>query len=111
MEAGVKEFGAQNAGVKTEQTGPGQDDAAQQLRVIEDLIAKKVDALAVVPIDPAALEPVFKKAMAKGIKVVTHEADNQKNTMVDVEAFENAAYGVALCAECGLVSQTSLITL
>ena len=103
MEAGVKEFGAQNAGVKTEQTGPGQADAAQQLRVIEDLIAKKVDALAVVPIDPAALEPVFKKAMAKGIKVVTHEADNQKNTMVDVEAFENAAYGARIndrLAEC-----------
>ena len=55
MEAGVKEFGETNADVTTEQTGPGQADAAQQLRVIEDLIAKKVDALAVVPIDPAAL--------------------------------------------------------
>lgn len=103
MEAGVKEFGETNADVKTEQTGPGQADAAQQLRVIEDLIAKKVDALAVVPIDPAALEPVFKKAMSRGIKVVTHEADNQKNTMVDVEAFENAAYGARIndrLAEC-----------
>ena len=96
MEAGVKEFGAQNAGVKTEQTGPGQADAAQQLRVIEDLIAKKVDALAVVPIDPTALEPVFKKAISRGIKVVTHEADNQKNSLADVEAFENAAYGARI---------------
>ena len=103
MEAGVKEFGETNPGVTTSQTGPGQADAAQQLRIIEDLIAKKVDAIAVVPLDPAALEPVFKKAMARGIKVVTHEADNQKNTMVDVEAFENAEYGARLndrLAEC-----------
>lgn len=96
MEAGVKEFGEKNPGVKTSQTGPGQADAAQQLRVIEDLIAKKVDALAIVPIDPAALEPVLKKAISRGIKVVTHEADNQKNTLVDVEAFENAAYGARI---------------
>ena len=103
MAAGVKEFGEKTPGVKTEQTGPGQADAAQQLRVIEDLIAKKVDALAVVPIDPAALEPVFKKAISRGIKVVTHEADNQKNTMADVEAFENPAYGARIndrLAEC-----------
>ena len=58
----------------------GQADAAQQLRVIEDLVAKNVTALAVVPFDTAALEPVLKKAMDKGIVVVTHEAENQKNT-------------------------------
>ena len=86
MEVGVKEYGAKNAGVKTYQTGPGQADAAQQLRVIEDLVAKNVTALAVVPFDTAALEPVLKKAMDKGIVVVTHEAENQKNTQADIEA-------------------------
>ena len=32
----------------------------------------------------------------RGIKVVTHEADNEKNTMVDIEAFDNSAYGAGL---------------
>jgi simple sugar transport system substrate-binding protein len=103
MEVGVKEFGAKNAGVTTYQVGPGKADSAQQLRMIEDVIAKKPAAIAVVPLDPAALEPVLKKALNRGIKVVTHEADNQKNTMVDVEAFDDTAYGARLndrLAEC-----------
>ena len=31
--------------------------------------------------------------MDRGIKVVTHEADNEKNTDVDIEAFDNTAFG------------------
>lgn len=96
MEAGVKEFGAKNPGFRTFQTGPGRADSAQQLRMIEDALAKKPDALAVVPLDPAALEFVLKKALDRGIKVVTHEADNQRNTMVDVEAFDDTLYGAHL---------------
>ena len=34
--------------------------------------------------------------MDRGIVVVTHEADNQKNTQADIEAFDNAAFGAAL---------------
>ncbi|WP_213307551.1 autoinducer 2 ABC transporter substrate-binding protein [Paraburkholderia sacchari] len=96
MDDGVKEFGKDNPGITVYQTGPGRADAAQQLKIIDDLIAKKVSAIAVVPYDPPTLEPALKKAMDRGIKVVTHEADNAKNTMVDVEAFDNSAYGAAL---------------
>ncbi|HKU00658.1 MAG TPA: autoinducer 2 ABC transporter substrate-binding protein [Paraburkholderia sp.] len=96
MDEGVKEFGKDNPNLSVYQTGPGRADAAQQLKIIDDLIAKKVSAIAVVPYDPPTLEPALKKAMDRGIKVVTHEADNEKNTMVDVEAFDNTAYGAAL---------------
>ena len=96
MEVGVKEFGAANPGVVTRQIGPAQSDAAQQQRLVEDLVAKKVDAIAVVSMDPPTLEPVLKRALDRGIKVVTHEADNQKNTLADVEAFDNTAYGARL---------------
>lgn len=96
MEEGVKEFGKDNPNITVYQTGSGRADAAQQLKIIDDLIAKKVSAIAVVPYDPPTLEPALKKAMDRGIKVVTHEADNEKNTMVDVEAFDNSAYGAAL---------------
>ena len=93
MNEGVKEFGEKTPGVKTEEIGPGKADAAQQEREIEDLIAKKVDAIAVVPFDPPMLEGVLKRAMDHGIKVITHEASNLKNTQVDMEAFDNAAFG------------------
>ncbi|MAF04558.1 substrate-binding domain-containing protein [Herbaspirillum huttiense] len=96
MEVGVKEFAAANPGVTTRQIGPAQSDAAQQQRLVEDLVAKKVDAIAVVSMDPPTLEPVLKRALDRGIKVVTHEADNQKNTLVDIEAFDNTAYGARL---------------
>ncbi len=97
MEEGVKQY-AKDTGNNATQTGPAQADAAQQLQVITDLVAKKPDALAVVPFDPATLEPIFKQAIDRGIKVVTHEADNQVNTLYDIEAFDNVAFGANLNA-------------
>ena len=96
MEVGVKEFATNTPTVTATQSGPATADAAQQLRIIEDLVAKKVNTLAVVPMDPAVIEGVLKRAMDRGIVVVTHEADNQKNTNANIEAFDNAAYGTAL---------------
>lgn len=96
MEAGVKEFGIKNPGFRTFQTGPGKADPAQQVRMIEDALAKKPDALVVVPLDPAALELVLRKALDRGIKVVTHEADNQRNVLADIEAFDDTRYGAHL---------------
>jgi simple sugar transport system substrate-binding protein len=96
MEEGVKEYQAANPGVTATQTGPAAADAAQQLRIIEDLIAKKVSALAVVPMDPTVIEGALKRAQDRGIIVVTHEADKQKNTGADIEAFKNSAFGAAL---------------
>ena len=96
MDVGVKEFASSNPTVMASQSGPATADAAQQLKIIDDLVAKKVSALAVVPMDPAVIEGVLKRAMDRGIVVVTHEADNQKNTNANIEAFDNAAYGTAL---------------
>jgi simple sugar transport system substrate-binding protein len=95
MEEGVKKY-AKDTGNAATQTGPSTADAAQQAAIIEDLIAKKPDAIAVVPFSPETLEPVLKKAMARGIKVITHEADNQVNTLYDIEAFDNVAFGANL---------------
>ncbi len=92
MEVGVKEFAA-DTGLNAFQKGPAKTDAAMQVQVIQDLIAQGVDALCVVPVDPAALEPVLAEALDKGIVVVTHEASFQENTMYDIEAFNNADYG------------------
>ncbi|MDQ0512148.1 substrate-binding domain-containing protein [Ancylobacter amanitiformis] len=96
METGVKQFQKDNPDVVATQYGPATADAAQQLQIVTDLIAKGVNGLAVVPMDPSVLEGTLKRAMDRGIIVVTHEADNQKNTNADVEAFDNADYGRAL---------------
>jgi simple sugar transport system substrate-binding protein len=92
MEVGVKQF-AQDTGLNVFQKGPAKADAAMQAQVIEDLIAQGVDAICVVPVDPATLEPVLGKALSRGIVVVTHEASFQENTLYDIEAFDNSAYG------------------
>jgi len=57
METGVKKF-AQETGNQAVQLGPPVTDSAQQNQIIEDLIAKKVDAICVVPFQPPAMEPV-----------------------------------------------------
>ena len=96
LETGVKAFQAANEDVVATQYGPATSDTAQQLQIVQDLVAKRVNALAVVPMDPAVLEGTLKRAMERGTIVVTHEADNQVNTMADVEAFDNSFYGAAL---------------
>lgn len=95
MEEGVKKFGAET-GINASLVGPAQADAAQQIPIIEDLIAQGVDALCVIPMDPTQLDPVLKKAMDAGIVVITHEASNQINMHWDIEAFDNKAFGAGL---------------
>jgi simple sugar transport system substrate-binding protein len=95
MEEGVVAWGEEN-GINATLVGPAEADAAQQIPIIEDLIAQGVDALCVVPMDPTQLDPVLKKAMDAGITVVTHEASNQVNMDYDIEAFDNMAFGAGL---------------
>ena len=95
MEVGVKQF-AKDFAINTFQKGPAKTDAAMQAQVIEDLIAQGVDAICVVPVDPAALEPVLGKALSKGIVVIDHEGASQQNCLYDIEAFSNQGLGEAL---------------
>jgi simple sugar transport system substrate-binding protein len=98
MEEGIKQFAAQK-GVDATMIGPDDADPQKQVEIIRKLIAEKPDAITVVPNSPEALEEVLKQARAAGIKVVTHEASNQVNTDVDIEAFDNLAYGSYLMDE------------
>ena len=95
MEEGVKKFG-EDSGINASLVGPAEADAAQQIPIIEDLIAQGVDALCVIPMDPVQLDPVLKKAMDAGIAVITHEASNQESMDWDIEAFDNTAFGAGL---------------
>lgn len=103
MEQGVKKY-AKDSGNDAYFTGPATGDAALQAQVIEDLIAKKVDAICVVPFSTEALEPVLKKARAAGILVITHEASGMTNIDYDIEAFDNAAYGEHFMTKIGALT-------
>ncbi len=94
MEAGIKKVGAE-LGVEAWMIGPTQADAAQQVRAVEDLIARKVDVICVVPNDATALEPVFKRAQEAGIKVMTHESPDQKFNDWDIELTTVKGFGEA----------------
>ena len=89
MERAAKDLG----GMKVTMVNPAEADAAQQVALVEDQIAKGVDAILVVPNDPGALEPAFKKANDAGILTFTHESVLSKNITFDIEAFDNATFG------------------
>jgi len=92
MREGVKRFGA-DTGHNTFLLGPAEADAAEQVQIIEGLIAQQVDAICVVPFSVEAIEPVLKKARNKGIVVISHEASSQINADIIIEPFDNAEYG------------------
>jgi len=93
MRLGIERFNAEYPDVNAYQVGADTADPAAQVALINDLIAKKVDAILVVPNDPESLVPVLKKANEAGILTFTHEASNQKQVSYDLEAFDNDAYG------------------
>jgi len=95
MEVGIRRF-QEETGCEAYLVGPAKADAALQVQMLEDLIAQNVDAVAVVPFSPEALEPALRRAMDQGIVVITHEASNQQNFDYDLEAFDNRAYGAHL---------------
>lgn len=97
MAQGVQAFSSSDSGVRARLVGPSVAQPQSQVRMIEELLRDHPpQALAIVPTDPGAVEDVAQRAMARGIVVVTHEADNQVHTQADLEAFDNAAFGAAL---------------
>ncbi len=92
MEVGVNRA-AEELGVKAYQIGPADADPAQQVRMIEDLISKGVDAICVTPNDAKALEPVFNRAREEGIVIITHESPDQKGKDYDLELIDNENFG------------------
>lgn len=102
MEVGVDEW-AQETGLDARQEGPAQATNEGQVDIIQNLIAQDPVAITVVPNDVAGLATVLGEARDKGIIVVSHEAAGIENVDIDIEAFENKAYGAQIMdnlAEC-----------
>lgn len=91
FEEGAKKAGA-DLGINVTVTGPTEADAAQQVKIIEDLINTGVDAIVVVPNDATALEAVLERAQEAGILVIANESPDQLGADYDVEMIDNQKF-------------------
>lgn len=71
---GAEEAAKELGGVEIIYTGPTDTTAEGQIEVINSLIAQKVDAIAVSSNDTDALVPTLKKAMQRGITVISWDS-------------------------------------
>lgn len=92
MQKGLIE-GGQKFNINSTMVGPVTVDPAQQVRLVEDQIAKKVDVLGLVPLDVKVLAPVLDRAQKAGIIVITQEGPNQDGRTWDVELINSTAFG------------------
>jgi simple sugar transport system substrate-binding protein len=101
-EAGVPWFNILNQGltdaggkfdIKVSMTGPATPDPAQQVKLIDDLIAKKVDVIGLIPLDTRVTAQVVQRARDAGIIVITQEGPTQPGKTWDVELMSAKAYG------------------
>ncbi|MFC7062195.1 autoinducer 2 ABC transporter substrate-binding protein [Halobacillus seohaensis] len=92
-ETGAIEAG-EELGVNVEYTGPTQADASAQVKVIEDLISKSVDVIAVAPNDPASVKPVLEKAKEEGISVMDWDTPADKDLVdLSVKQVDDEEFG------------------
>lgn len=76
---------------------PDQPTAEAQIQIIEELIAQKVDFIAIAANDSDALEPALKKAMDRGIKVLSLDsAVNANSRLVHVNQADPERIGRTL---------------
>ncbi|MBW6418568.1 rhamnose ABC transporter substrate-binding protein [Celeribacter sp. PS-C1] len=71
---GAEEAASELGGVEIIYTGPTDTTAEGQIEVINSLIAQNVDAIAVSANDTDALVPTLKKAMQRGITVISWDS-------------------------------------
>lgn len=71
---GAREAASQIGGVEIIYTGPTTPSAEGQIDIINSLISQKVDAIVISANDPNALVPITKKAMQRGIKVISFDS-------------------------------------
>ncbi len=88
--------GGKQVGIDSTMVGPAHVDPAQQVRLVEDTIAKKVDVLGLIPLDVEVLAPVIQRARDAGIIVITQEGPKMAGRTWDVEMVDSTAFGEAM---------------
>jgi len=73
-DSGAKQAAAELGDVEVIFTGPTVPTAEGQIEIINALIDQHLDAIAISAVDPDALVPACKKAMQRGIKIVSYDS-------------------------------------
>ncbi|GAA0133220.1 sugar-binding protein [Paenibacillus sp. YSY-4.3] len=72
---------------------PESFSADQQIHMMETMIQQKVDAIAIAPIDAAALAPVINRAVEAGIPVICFESDSPGSRRLSFIGTDNVKAG------------------
>ncbi|WP_250475456.1 sugar-binding protein [Caballeronia sp. GAFFF1] len=70
---------ADKAGVKYQWVVPQNTQGSTQVQIIEDLISRHVDGIAISVNEPKSVEGVIKRAAQSGVKVLTYDSDSPKS--------------------------------
>ncbi|WP_220150379.1 autoinducer 2 ABC transporter substrate-binding protein [Gaiella occulta] len=87
---------AKKLGVDFIYQGPTTADSAKQIEIIDSLISRRVDAIAVAPNDAVAVKPILARAKAAGIKTLSSDTDAAGNREVWVNQASGEGIGVAV---------------
>ncbi len=81
--------------VNVDKVDPQKFELPLQVKVIEDLIAQKVDGIAISALDDAGLVPVVAEATKAGIKVITFDAPAPSSAALTYIGTDNKSAGFA----------------
>ncbi len=84
---------AEKYGVDVEFEAPQEQQLGMQVKVIEDLIARGVDGIALSALDDAGLVAVVDEAMEAGVKVLTFDAEAPSTSALSYIGTNNGAAG------------------
>jgi ribose transport system substrate-binding protein len=82
-------------GVSVDKVDPQKFELPLQVKVIEDLIAQRVDGIAISALDDAGLVPVIAEATKAGIKVITFDAPAPSSSALTYIGTDNKSAGFA----------------
>ena len=88
INGGAAKAGA-TPGVKFISLAAEKGDLAKQLAIVEDMITKKVSAIAIAPVDSKGIAPAIKKAMDAGIPVVAVDTGISETPITSYVATDN----------------------
>jgi rhamnose ABC transporter rhamnose-binding protein len=109
------EEAAKELGVRLVYDGPITADVNKQAEMLDTWIIQKMDVIAVAPNDPHALAPTLKKAMKKGLSVLTWDADSDEDSrhfFVNQATYEQIGFALVdvMAAEVGGNGDVAIIT-
>ncbi|MGH2618010.1 MAG: sugar-binding protein [Thermomicrobiales bacterium] len=81
-------------GVTFEWVAPQTGDPAIQVKMIEDLISKQVNAIVISPNEPTSVVPVINDGLSKGILMMTFDSDSPESDRVMYIGTDNKTAGM-----------------